>query len=79
MSEVYDGTGKGSLSHFRDDRPNAIIFSCLPGTEIMRLDLTGMTYKGQRIEDGGEAHRAFLETMRVLNGGAGLTREGTER
>ena len=50
-------------------QPNTIIFSCLPGTEVMRLDLTGMTYKGQRIEDGGEAHRAFMETMRVLKGG----------
>lgn len=29
----------------------------------MRLDSQGMTYKGQRIEDGGEAHRAFLEVM----------------
>lgn len=53
--------------------PNPIIFSCLPGTEIMRLDMTGMTYKGQRIEDGGEAHKAFMETMRVLSFGAGLS------
>lgn len=34
--------------------------------EIMRLDSQGMTYKGQRIEDGGEAHRAFLETMSAM-------------
>ena len=51
-------------------QPNTIIFSCLPGTEVMRLDLTGMTYKGQRIEDAGEAHRVFLEAMKVMmNGG----------
>lgn len=56
-------------------QPTTIIFSCLPGTEVMRLDLTGMTYKGQRIEDGGEAHRAFLEAMRVLTFGAGLRAE----
>ena len=56
-------------------QPNTIIFSCLPGTEVMRLDLTGMTYKGQRIEDGGEAYRAFIETMRVLTFGAGLRAE----
>ena len=55
--------------------PNTIIFSCLPGTEIMRLDMTGMTYKGQRIEDGGEAYRAFMDTMRVLTFGAGLRAE----
>ncbi len=29
----------------------------------MRLDGQGMTYMGQRIEDAGEAHRAFLKTM----------------
>ena len=33
------------------------------GVEIMRLDKDGMTYKGVRIEDAGEAHRAFLEVM----------------
>jgi hypothetical protein len=32
----------------------------------MRLDEDGMTYKGQRIEDGGEAHRAFLEVMSAM-------------
>lgn len=42
---------------------NAITFCINPATEIMRLDGAGMTYKGQRIEDGGEAHRAFMETM----------------
>lgn len=41
-----------------------ITFHCGPAhEEIMRLDSRGMTYKGQRIEDGGEAHRAFLEAM----------------
>lgn len=34
--------------------------------EIMRLDEEGMTYKCQRIEDGGEAHRAFLQVMAVM-------------
>ncbi len=40
-----------------------ITFSLPPGVEIMRLDDQGMVYKGQRIEDGGEAHRAFMEVM----------------
>lgn len=35
-------------------------------TEILRLDHTGMTYKGQRIEDAGEAHRAFIEVMTAM-------------
>ena len=34
--------------------------------EIMRLDKDSMTYKGQRIEDGGEAHRAFLAVMSTM-------------
>ena len=66
MSDLYEDIIIGNQSAFK--KPNTIIFSCLPGTEIMRLDLTGMTYKGQRIEDGGEAYRAFMETMRVLKG-----------
>jgi hypothetical protein len=39
--------------------------------EVMRLDEHGMTYKGQRIEDAGEAHRAFLEVMDLLKKQAG--------
>lgn len=37
------------------------------GTEcILVLDEEGMIYKGQRIEDAGEAHRAFLDTMAAM-------------
>jgi hypothetical protein len=44
-----------------------ITFHCGQASqEIMRLDEDGMTYKGQRIEDGGEAHRAFLEVMSAM-------------
>ena len=34
-----------------------------PPKEIMRIDEEGMIYKGTRIEDAGEAYRAFLEVM----------------
>jgi hypothetical protein len=34
--------------------------------EILRLDRSGMTYKGKRIEDAGEAHKAFLEAMACM-------------
>lgn len=45
-------------------QPSTFVFRASPDTaEVMRLDHTGMTYKGQRIEDGGEAHRAFMEVM----------------
>lgn len=44
--------------------PQMITFHCgFANEEIMRLDSQGMIYKGQRIEDGGEAHRAFLDVM----------------
>jgi hypothetical protein len=44
-----------------------ITFHCGQASqEIMRLDEDGMTYKGQRIEDGGEAHRTFLEVMSAM-------------
>lgn len=44
-----------------------ITFHAGASTEIMRLDEQGMTYKGQRIEDAGEAHRAFLEVMAQMS------------
>ncbi len=50
--------------------PGNIIFSIDGGavgaTEVLRLDAEGMTYKGQRIEDAGEAHRAWLEVMAMM-------------
>jgi len=33
------------------------------GKEILRIDNSGMVYKGKRIEDAGEAHSAFIEAM----------------
>jgi len=41
----------------------SVIFNFGKHGEIMRIDKDGMTYKGQRIEDAGEAHRAFLKAM----------------
>ena len=35
--------------------------------EVMRLDKDGMIYKGNRIEDAGEAHRAFLDVMKTIS------------
>ena len=34
--------------------------------ELLRLDEKGFYYKGQYIQDAGEAHDAFLETMHIL-------------
>lgn len=34
--------------------------------ELLRLDEKGFYYKGQYIQDAGEAHDAFLETMHKL-------------
>jgi hypothetical protein len=78
-AEVIDGIGKALSATAREDTMNETVnmkdencgFNfCLgnPHREIMRLDAEGMTYKGQRIEDAGEAHRAFLETMRLMQG-----------
>ena len=50
---------------------NNITFHCGPDSrEIMRLDEDGMVYKGQRIDDAGEAHRAFLQVMGAMTEGA---------
>ena len=40
--------------------------------EILRLDAEGMAYKGVYVKDAGEAHWAFIETMRQLQ--QGMTR-----
>ena len=38
-----------------------------PPKEIIRLDSEGFHYRGQLIEDAGEAHRLFIEFMRQSN------------
>jgi hypothetical protein len=38
-----------------------------PPKEIIRLDSEGFHYRGQLIEDAGEAHRLFIEFMRQAN------------
>ncbi|HEX2898833.1 MAG TPA: hypothetical protein VHS96_03840 [Bacteroidia bacterium] len=48
---------------------NRIVFSLAQVPQpILVLDKNGMTYKGHRIEDAGEAHRAFIEAMRTIRG-----------
>ena len=58
------------LEFIKGDSPSSTRFYA-GGEEILRLDNTGMTYKGQRIEDAGEAHRAFLETMKAVQQSCG--------
>ena len=35
-------------------------------TEVLRLDKDGMHYKGEVIQDAGEAHRIFLSVMKKM-------------
>jgi hypothetical protein len=47
---------------------NSIIFtegSLNDATEVIRLDKEGFHYRGQFIEDAGEAHRLMLEYLRT--------------
>ena len=37
-------------------------------TEILRIDKDGFVFKGERIADAGEAYKAFMETMRIIQG-----------
>ena len=46
--------------------PPSLIMFYASGQEILRLDADGMVYRGVRIEDAGEAHKAFLETMKAM-------------
>jgi hypothetical protein len=35
-------------------------------TEVLRLDKEGMHYKGEVVQDAGEAHRIFLTVMKQM-------------
>lgn len=61
MTNTTEQPNTGSI-----EPTNNIVFYAGATEEVLRLDKDGMTYKGQRIEDAGEAHRAFLEAMRTL-------------
>ena len=41
-----------------------IKFCAPPGEEVIRIDKEGFHYRGQFIEDAGEAHRLLLEFLR---------------
>ena len=43
---------------------NSIVFSAPPTEEVLRLDKEGFHYRGQFIEDAGEAHRLMVEFLR---------------
>jgi hypothetical protein len=64
MSEKMEEEGKSLWANI--DPQNSIFFNCGASLAVLVLDKDGMIYKGQRIEDAGEAHRAFLEVMVML-------------
>jgi hypothetical protein len=47
---------------------NSIVYA-YQNTEILRLTEDAFIFKGVEIKDAGEAHKAFLETMRTIQGG----------
>jgi hypothetical protein len=47
--------------------PNTIEFREADQTEMLRLDSEGFHYKGQVIEDAGEAYRLFREWLAKQN------------
>ena len=52
-----------------DDSPDIINF-LYKDVVVLTLSKSGFKYKGVLIEDAGEAHRAFLEVMRMLKNGS---------
>ena len=46
------------------DKPSNITLADA-GNEVIRLDDKGFHYRGQFIEDAGEAHRLMLEFLRT--------------
>ena len=45
--------------------PNTVTFN-IEGQDVLVLDGQGMVYNGKRIEDAGEAYRAFLDVMKGM-------------
>jgi hypothetical protein len=68
MSEKMEreGTSFWADAWSKVEPQNKIFFNCGASAPVLVLDKDGMIYKGQRIEDAGEAHRVFLETMALL-------------
>jgi len=64
MSEEMEREGTSLWANIEPQ--NSIFFNCGASKAVLVLDKDGMTYKGQRIEDAGEAHRAFLEVMTMM-------------
>lgn len=65
MSEEMEEQAKSLWANIEPQ--NSIIFNCgASGGHVLVLDEQGMIYKGKRIEDAGEAHRAWLEVMVML-------------
>lgn len=48
------------------NQPNSITFGLgsQPTREVIRIDAQGFHYRGQFIEDAGEAHRLLVEFLR---------------
>jgi len=59
-----------SLGKFDTIEDENITFS-IGGEEVLRLTEKGMVYKGELIEDAGEAHRMFLEVLRGMKAARG--------
>jgi hypothetical protein len=64
MSEKMEWDGKSLWAKI--DPSSSIFFNCGAAKALLVLDKDGLIYKGQRIEDAGEAHRAWLEVMVML-------------
>ena len=61
MSKI--GIGEATLALPDGFAANNTISFKVRDEEVLLLDEQGMTYKGQVIQDAGEAHRAFLEVL----------------
>ncbi|MHB8107897.1 MAG: hypothetical protein ACYDH4_10815 [Candidatus Cryosericum sp.] len=46
--------------------PPNLVFSGTDGKPILILDANGVDYKGQRIEDAGDAYQALMRTLCVM-------------
>lgn len=45
---------------------SSIVFCLDQETPVLKLDRDGFHYKGETIEDAGEAYKAFMEVMEMV-------------
>lgn len=62
----YSYANTGNLSFSLPENNTIAFYTSVNSDAVLKLDKDGFTYKGERIQDAGKAHAAFLETLSMM-------------